>query len=780
MKSTYLQPKLLVFTLFLACVFCSFQAKAISIGISSINYDAGYPIQASGGLSSNLSISFTKTGTFNSGNVFTAQLSNSSGSFASASNIGTLAGTSSGVINATIPSNTLAGSGYRIRIVASNPAITSSDNGIDLIITYPYTLGGNGRGDIAKTCSDVTITSQPNSADQATAINTSTLTLQVAATSSGSIAYHWYRNTNASNTGGTYVGSASGGNTNTYTPSTNTIGTSYYYCMLTANGCTTVSSVSGAVVVNCAAFTSQPNDTDKYVGLNANNSSLSVVVSASNSITYQWYRNTKPQNTDGSSISGANTNTYTPLSNTVSRYYYYCTVSVAGCSPSITSNVSGAINVQYLPAFWGGSGKGDISKTCADITITAQPSSTDQQVAVNGTPQNITIIATSSNAITYQWYSNSTASNIGGTSVGLALGGTTNTYTPPTNLIGIKYYYCLLTANGCATVSSVSGAVNVSCANFTSQPNTTDQNLGLGDTATLLSVSASSSSSLTYQWYKNTLPQNTGGTLISTNGTSSTYRPSSNSVSRFYYYCVISANGCSPSLSSNVSGAVNVSYLPAFFGGSGKGDASAKIKNTYLSGTILSNVNLTVNAFLEGLYDGNNGMYSAPFNANGITPANIADTIIIELRADVYPFDLLYSSKVTIDISGLADINLPTTTIDSSYYVVIKHRNSIETWSASAFRVIPVGSNYNFKNAANKAYGYNLSNLGNGVFAIYSGDINQDGSIDFADYPSLDITSQNGVLGYDANDLNGDASVDFADYPILDINSNNGIISIRP
>jgi hypothetical protein len=320
----------------------------------------------------------------------------------------------------------------------------------------------------------------------------------------------------------------------------------------------------------------------------------------------------------------------------------------------------------------------------------------------------------------------------------------------------------------------------VSCASFTSQPSSTDQNIGLGDTATLLSVSASSSVSLSYQWYKNTLPQNTGGTIISTNGTSSTYRPLSNSVSRFYYYCVIVANGCSPSLSSNVSGAVNVSYLPAFSGGSGKGDACEKIKNTYLSGTILSNVNVTVNAFLEGLYDGNNGMYSAPFNANGITPTNIADTIIIELRADVSPFDLLYSTKVMIDISGLADINLPTTTIDSSYYIVIKHRNSIETWSASAFRVIPVGSTYNFKNAANKAYGNNLSNLGNGVFAIYSGDINQDGSIDFADYPSLDITSQNGVLGYDANDLNGDASVDFADYPILDINSNNGIISIRP
>ncbi len=764
----------------MACIFYSFQVRAISINISSISYDAGYPIQASGSLSASLSITFTKAGTFNTSNVFTAQLSNATGSFASATNIGTLAGTSAGVINATIPANTIAGSGYRIRFVASNPTITSADNGMDLIITYPYTLGGNGRGDIAKTCSDVSITAQPNSADQITVINSSTLSLNVAATSSGSITYQWYRNTTASNIGGTSVGSSSGGNTNTYTPSTNAIGTSYYYCMLTANGCTTVSSVSGAVVVNCAAFTSQPNDTDRYVGLNVSNSSLSVVVSASSSITYQWYRNAIPQNSGGTSISGANTNSYTPLSNTVSRYYYYCTVSVAGCSPSITSNVSGAINVQYLPAFFGGNGRGDIARTCTDITITAQPSITDQQVAVNGTPQNISITATSSNTITYQWYSNTTASNVGGTSVGSASGGTTNTFTPPTTTTSVKYYYCFLSANGCSTLSSVSGAINVSCANFTSQPNTTDQNIGLGDTATLLSVSASSSASLSYQWYKNTLPQNTGGTLISNNGTSNTYRPLSNSVSRFYYYCVTTANGCAPSLASNVSGAVNVSYLPAFYGGIGRGDASVKIKNTYMSGAILSNVNMAVNAFLEGLYDGNYSMYSAPYNASGIAPTNIADTITIELRADAAPYTKIYSSKITLDTSGLANINIPTTAIDSSYYIVIKHRNSIETWSTSAFRVIPIGSIYSFKNAANKAYGNNLSNLGNGIFAIYSGDINQDGSVDFNDYPDLDIASSDGVLGYTVNDLNGDASVDFNDYPRLDINSNNGVLAVSP
>lgn len=71
----------------------------------------------------NISLSFSTTGSFNSGNTFTAQLSNASGSFASPTTIGS--GTSS-PISATIPVGTTTGTGYQIRIVASNPNVTSS------------------------------------------------------------------------------------------------------------------------------------------------------------------------------------------------------------------------------------------------------------------------------------------------------------------------------------------------------------------------------------------------------------------------------------------------------------------------------------------------------------------------------------------------------------------------------------------------------------------------------------------------------------------------------
>jgi len=83
----------------------------------------------------NITVDFTATGSFNSGNIFTAELSDSYGSFANPTVIGTLADIVSGTIPATIPLSAPAGSGYRIRVISSSPAITADDNGTDLTIT---------------------------------------------------------------------------------------------------------------------------------------------------------------------------------------------------------------------------------------------------------------------------------------------------------------------------------------------------------------------------------------------------------------------------------------------------------------------------------------------------------------------------------------------------------------------------------------------------------------------------------------------------------------------
>jgi hypothetical protein len=189
-------------------------------------------------------------------------------------------------------------------------------------------------------------------------------------------------------------------------------------------------------------------------------------------------------------------------------------------------------------------------------------------------------------------------------------------------------------------------------------------------------------------------------------------------------------------------------------------------------------VNIDVHMYLEGLYLGAGKMTAAPYNFDFVTPDNIADTIKIQLN-NAITFDSVYAWIGVLDTSGMAYSSFPSSILGDSFYVSVSHRNSLQTWSATPI-TIGISNTYDFTDAASKAYGDNMIDLGSGVYGIYSGDINQDGSIDFLDYPDLDLSSLNGDLGYLVTDLNGDASVDFLDYPSIDVNSLNGIVIMRP
>lgn len=92
----------------------------------------------------NINVPYTIAGTFNAGNIFTAQLSNATGSFAAATTIGTLTSTTAGTITCFIPKNTVAGNGYRIRVNASNPITIGTDNGVNLTINSLPTVNFTG------------------------------------------------------------------------------------------------------------------------------------------------------------------------------------------------------------------------------------------------------------------------------------------------------------------------------------------------------------------------------------------------------------------------------------------------------------------------------------------------------------------------------------------------------------------------------------------------------------------------------------------------------------
>lgn len=81
-----------------------------------------------------INVPYTLSTNFKTGNIFTAQLSDSSGSFASPITIGTKTDSLAGTISANIPSSIIYGNKYRIRVISSNPSFIGLDNKINLTI----------------------------------------------------------------------------------------------------------------------------------------------------------------------------------------------------------------------------------------------------------------------------------------------------------------------------------------------------------------------------------------------------------------------------------------------------------------------------------------------------------------------------------------------------------------------------------------------------------------------------------------------------------------------
>ena len=118
-----------------------------------------------------------------------------------------------------------------------------------------------------------------------------------------------------------------------------------------------------------------------------------------------------------------------------------------------------------------------------------------------------------------------------------------------------------------------------------------------------------------------------------------------------------------------------------------------------------------------------------------------------------------------------------TKTASGNYYIVVKHRNHLETWSRLA-QSFTSGTSviYDFTTAANKAYGNNMKQVGS-VWVFYGGDPNMDGSIDAMDI-SIFIAQFGYTGSYLSCDFNGDGSVDAMDVQI--IASNFGLTKAVP
>jgi hypothetical protein len=97
-----------------------------------------------------LSVPYTAAGTYTAGNIFSAELSDATGSFAAPTVIGTLSSTVSGSIMCTIPALAPVGTGYRIRVVSDQPVTVGTANLVDISITAAPFAGNDDAVTICK------------------------------------------------------------------------------------------------------------------------------------------------------------------------------------------------------------------------------------------------------------------------------------------------------------------------------------------------------------------------------------------------------------------------------------------------------------------------------------------------------------------------------------------------------------------------------------------------------------------------------------------------------
>ncbi len=155
--------------------------------------------------------------------------------------------------------------------------------------------------------------------------------------------------------------------------------------------------------------------------------------------------------------------------------------------------------------------------------------------------------------------------------------------------------------------------------------------------------------------------------------------------------------------------------------------------------------------------------------------ATDADTVRIAVMDATSPFGMIQEKTGILKTNGSINVTFnPPVAAGNSYYLRVLHRNSVETWSAAPVLFSAI-TTYNFSTAAAQAFNANQADLGDGNFAIFTGDINHDGAVDGSDFLELDPSIQNGDGGYAIGDLNGDGAVDGSDFLVLDPNIQNGV-----
>jgi GEVED domain len=319
---------------------------------------------------------------------------------------------------------------------------------------------------------------------------------------------------------------------------------------------------------------------------------------------------------------------------------------------------------------------------------------------------------------TFQWYKNSV----------VIPGATNNTYTTP-KIFATTTYYCRVNFG---SNFSNSTPITITKPNFNLNVSSSSSTY-CTPAGTPVSISASGGLNYTYS---------PSSSLSSSTGSSVNATPLSNTT-----YTVIGtdANGCTRSST------VFIQVVPCG-----------------------SSVNLKL--YIQAYYIGSNLMAPALLNQGVGSSSTVSDSITVEFHNASSPYALVDTKKVLLNTNGSASVVFPSSAIP--YYLAIKHRNALTTWSSIPIQA-SVGT-YDFTTNNSKAYGNNMVNLATNKWAFYSGDILHDDNIDLLDLNLVEVGIEGYFSGYQVMDLNGDGNVDLLDTITLDPNIADFIYAEMP
>ena len=380
--------------------------------------------------------------------------------------------------------------------------------------------------------------------------------------------------------------------------------------------------------------------------------------------TYQWFSNTTNSTIAGTLILDATTDTYLPQSMITGTTYYYCIITFAkGVCSSITSDVA-TISVNNAAVI-----------TINPIVL--------QNICVGGTIENPLKVEFNggTGTPTYQWYFNTVNSK---TDAKLVNGATTATFKPTAfNETGHYFYFVeiSMSGDGCGSVFSDIAEVNVVADPIVVNQPLTTQTICQGTKSKKLSVQVTGGlGNYNYQWYENTVNDNSTGKLI-VGAVSDEFLPSTEKTGTMYYYCLITQeNGLNCAVCSSTA-IVIVNQIPVIT----KNPASKSLCQGDKPDSLSVSYNYGVGLASYQWYSNSTNSTSNGSIISGATKPTYVP--LADVLSKTY-----YYCVISFETGGISKIVSDAACITVNPIAVISKREAL-ICSGTSFSVIPVEQN---------------------------------------------------------------------------------------